>query len=92
MVNSFWKFLPNRFSTQSFSVLKLNMLKWERKTNKQKKDQSYREWRGIVILTIKILNFKTLMECKNKREIHSTSSYKNKNSKIPSRIDADGIS
>lgn len=88
MGNGIGKFLPNCFSTQSFHILKLKMLKWERK----KKDQSYREWRGDVILTINILNFKTWMECKNKREIHSTSSYNNKHSKIPSRIAAGGIS
>lgn len=37
-VNSFWKFLPNCFSTQSFNILKAKVLKSEeeKKTNQKR--------------------------------------------------------
>lgn len=59
-INSFWKYLPTCFSTQSFYILKLKTIK----SVENKKDQSYRQWRRGVIFTIKIWTFKTLMWCK----------------------------
>lgn len=51
VVNRFWKFFPNCFSTQSFSILKLKMLNWKEKKQTKKpttKDQSYGEWRCYI--------------------------------------------